>query len=713
MTSEIRTNSLKSRAGLSTVTMTDSGPMFSGITTFVDNSGFTFGVGGGTSIFTPATNVLTFGTNNTEKIRIDANGNANITGVTTAANFKTGVSNLHDVGLTLSGGQIDVGSNIKIGTAGVVTATSFVGDGSNLTGITGTTINNNANNRVITGSGTANTLEAESTLTFNGTELEIQPASAAPALFIGDSNRSGAGQGLVHFRGNWNGTTVARITIDTGGDTTNKDDGIIRFDTSSTGSLVERVRITSDGHFGIGDTTPAEILTIRDATPRIRLEDSDTTNAACQFVGDNASVLIQADTAGVVSNSTISFAIDGGEVSRFDSSGRLHIKTTTNRLGEALHVLGNGIVTSSAENTNMMLFGTFGGSDALIGSFNSIPLIFRTANTERLRIDTNGRIGSQHNLSGTSDYNRLMLHNPHSGSCWMQMTSTASGSTPNTDGLSIGLNTSNIAHFWLRENAEMHFATNNSLRWRITSSGDIYPQGNYKIGLNSNTAFRMAEVNSNKFVHRYGNSGSATNNQQEAIWYGGGITVMHDNATLSTTNYTWGLTGHRGYPLFRIKNGSGAAIYAESGGISSGSDYRMKENIEEITNGIETVKKLKPSKYNIRKSFNPLDDGKKHHGFIAHEVQEAIPDIGNIVSGTKDGMEEVFYGVEEDDVIPEGKKAGDSTGTFTDNPDMQGIDYGHMTPVLAAAIKELITKVETLEQDNIALRARVTNLEGN
>ena len=114
---------------MSTVTMTDSGPMFSGITTFVDNSGFTFGVGGGTSIFTPATNVLTFGTNNTEKVRIDANGNTNIAGVTTAANFKTGVSNLHDVGLTLSGGQIDVGSNIKIGTAGVVTATSLIGSG--------------------------------------------------------------------------------------------------------------------------------------------------------------------------------------------------------------------------------------------------------------------------------------------------------------------------------------------------------------------------------------------------------------------------------------------------------------------------------------------------------------------------------------------------------------------------------------------------------
>ena len=62
-----------------------------------------------------------------------------IVGVATAANFKTGVSNLHNVGLTLSGGQIDVGSNIKIGTAGVVTATKYIGDGSALTGVGGDT----------------------------------------------------------------------------------------------------------------------------------------------------------------------------------------------------------------------------------------------------------------------------------------------------------------------------------------------------------------------------------------------------------------------------------------------------------------------------------------------------------------------------------------------------------------------------------------------
>ena len=76
MTSEIRTNSLKSRAGLSTVTFTDSGPMFSGITTFVDNSGFNLGTG--SSIFTPASNTLTFGTNSNERLRIHSGGQVTV-----------------------------------------------------------------------------------------------------------------------------------------------------------------------------------------------------------------------------------------------------------------------------------------------------------------------------------------------------------------------------------------------------------------------------------------------------------------------------------------------------------------------------------------------------------------------------------------------------------------------------------------------------------
>ena len=43
----------------------------------------------------------------------------------------------------------------------------------------GTTINNNANNRLITGSGTANTLEGESTATYDGTKLFLSGGSGS------------------------------------------------------------------------------------------------------------------------------------------------------------------------------------------------------------------------------------------------------------------------------------------------------------------------------------------------------------------------------------------------------------------------------------------------------------------------------------------------------------------------------------------------------
>ena len=65
----------------------------------------------------------------------------------------------------------DIGSNTVRWANGYFD--TLYGDGSNLTGITSTTINNNANNRIITGSGTANTLEAESNFSFDGSTLSL------------------------------------------------------------------------------------------------------------------------------------------------------------------------------------------------------------------------------------------------------------------------------------------------------------------------------------------------------------------------------------------------------------------------------------------------------------------------------------------------------------------------------------------------------------
>jgi len=76
--------------------------------------------------------------------------------------------------------------------SGVTTSTSFSGDGSALTGITQTTINNNGSNRIITGSGTANTLEGESTFTYDGVNKAKIDTSQTYATLQLDGSSGGA-----------------------------------------------------------------------------------------------------------------------------------------------------------------------------------------------------------------------------------------------------------------------------------------------------------------------------------------------------------------------------------------------------------------------------------------------------------------------------------------------------------------------------------------
>ena len=210
---------------------------------------------------------------------LTVNRNALITGIST---FTGNID---------ANGDIDVDGHTNldnVSIAGVVTATTYYGDGSNLSNITSTTINNNADNRVITGSGTANTLEGEANLTFDGNTLQNLQSSAAANLtlkatsnsfnsLILDSNRSANTQFAI-LDGRWNGNPVARIQYVTGSDGTNKDDGYMAFHTRTSGaSLAERLRITSDGKLGVGIDTPTEIFHIKknDAGgPTITLENN-------------------------------------------------------------------------------------------------------------------------------------------------------------------------------------------------------------------------------------------------------------------------------------------------------------------------------------------------------------------------------------------------------------------------------------------------------
>ena len=98
-----------------------------------------------------------------------------------------------------------------------VYADTLYGDGSNITGITQTTINNNANNRLITGSGTANTLEGEASLTFDGTSLK-NIGSGYRQLYLGSTNAGGVAIVLDgDSNGDGSGSDYATIHHDTTG----------------------------------------------------------------------------------------------------------------------------------------------------------------------------------------------------------------------------------------------------------------------------------------------------------------------------------------------------------------------------------------------------------------------------------------------------------------------------------------------------------------
>ena len=94
------------------------------------------------------------------------------------------------------------------------------------------------------------------------------------------------------------------------------------------------------------------------------------------------------------------------------------------------------------------------------------------------------------------------------------------------------------------------------------------------------------------------------------------------------------------------------------------SDYRLKENVKPMTDGLATVAALKPVIYEW------ISNGSAGKGFIAHELQAVIPEA---VRGEKDA-------VNEDGSI-----------------NAQNVDFSKIVPHLVAAIQELTTRLAALE----------------
>ena len=232
-------------------------------------------------------------------------------------------------------------NNIAAGSS--ITAGTFYGSGANLTGITGTTINNNGNDRIITGSASANTLEGESNLQFDGTNL-----------FMPNE--------LRHL-----GDPDTKMGFDT--DT-------IKFETAGS----ERLRITSAGDFGTNGVTPTT------------------------------------------------------------QSGRVfHLHAGSNQ--QRFHMTNNTTGTSATDGFEILIDQET-NANCRIRNFEAGYMAFDTSGNERLRIDSNGRVGI-----GTDNPSVLLDVQGHAGSgaqSTIRSKSTAANASnfvrsESSDGLYIGL----------------------------------------------------------------------------------------------------------------------------------------------------------------------------------------------------------------------------------------------------------------------------------
>ena len=206
-------------------------------------------------------------------LALNVTGNVSIAGTLTYQDV-TNVDSLgigtFRTGINVSGGQLDVGSNIKIGNAGVITATTFSGDGSNLTGIAADKIfEGNTKAEVIdTGSNGKFIVETEGVQRLEvNTEgkllIDRTHASATtgnhPALEVDTYANGTAGATFatgIDF--NIAGVHKKRLVVTNADSSAGTGDWIFYRDNGNN----EALRITSSGNLGLGTVTDDQRLRV-------------------------------------------------------------------------------------------------------------------------------------------------------------------------------------------------------------------------------------------------------------------------------------------------------------------------------------------------------------------------------------------------------------------------------------------------------------------
>lgn len=165
---------------------------------------------------------------------------------------------------------------------------------------------------------------------------------------------------------------------------------------------------------------------------------------------------------------------------------------------------------------------------------------------------------------------------------------------------------------------------------------------------------------------------------------------------------------------------------------STTSDYRLKDDVMDISDGLDIIDKLKPKVWKWKNDNNP------GIGFLAHEVQEAIVDAPTMgmVSGEKDQyvrigklvdangsaissnvdsegapIPDIIEYTEDDEQLSKWANTGLTWVETGTRPIYQTMDTSFLIAPLVSATKQLKSQVSTLEEKVALLEEKVAELQ--
>ena len=436
------------------------------------------------------------------------------------------------------------------------------------------------------------------------------------------------------------------------------------------------------------------------------------------------------------SSNFLSFGLNGGsEKMRIDSSGRLLLGTTTegHSEGDDLTIATSG-VTGMTIRSGTSSAGNIFFSDATSGDAERQGIIrydhsddamkFNVNNAEALRIDSSGRLLIGTTTEGHSNADDLTVNNSANCGITIRSGSSNDGNIFFSDDTSGNGETRGVIKYKHADDA-LVFNSNGSERMRIDSSGRVLI-GTTTEGSSSADNFTVADSSHCGITIRSGSSSGGNlffTDLSSGDQFQGYVQYNHstNHLSLGTNKLTRLEIDENGVSTFNQANSSQSSpnlsllrpnaadnvqndmIQFECGGQGRGkivssssdgsspqfstfSDYRMKENIRDYTQGYDNIKAIPV------KIFDMITDGTKDiKGWVAHEVQPYIPEA---VMGNKDA-------VVTQAMVDSGERDESELG----NDIMQNLAYGAFMPDVVGALQTAIAKIEVLETEVAALKA--------